>query len=87
MNGACILSGISTIGTVDNDVASVRSVMLSDSEANAIPASIGDSTTDIEFAHTAETGNQEAIYDLQGRRVDAISHKGVYIKNGRIIAK
>ena len=87
MSGACIPSGISTIGTVDNDAVSVRSVMLSDSEANAISVSIDNTATGVVIPQTVETDHQEAIYDLQGRRVNAMPHRGVYIKNGRKIAK
>ena len=87
MSGACIPSGISTIGTVDNDAASVRNVMLSDSEANAISVSIDNTATGVENPQIVETDSQEYIYDLQGRRVNAMSHRGVYIKNRRKIAK
>ena len=86
MSGNCIPSGISTIGIVDPNAASVRSVMISDSEANAISVSIEDMTTGIESAETENTSSQ-VTYDLQGRRVNKMSNKGIYIKNGHKIAK
>ena len=87
MSGAYIPSGISTIGTVDDDAVSVRSIMLSDCEANAISVSIDNTATGVENPQIANPDNQEPIYDLQGRRVNAMSHRGVYIKNGHKIAK
>ncbi|MBR4644157.1 MAG: discoidin domain-containing protein [Bacteroidaceae bacterium] len=86
MNGACIPSGISVIGIVDTNAATVRSVMLSDSEANPISVSLDDVTTSIEFMETAGD-DANAIYDLQGRKVNTMFNKGIYIKNRRKIAK
>ena len=87
LNGASIPTGITKIGTFDTNAVSVRSVMLSDSDANAISASCDSSTTGLESVGKS-TADETVTYDLQGRRVDS-SHlrKGVYVKKGRIIVK
>lgn len=83
-SNACIPAGISSIGTFD-DEASVRNAMLSDIEANAVCVSFGGTVTGI-----SQIGNGEqnvAVYDMQGRKVNTISHKGIYIQNGRKVVK
>ena len=86
MNGACIPSGTSLIGTIDSDAAVVNHVMLSDAEANALSVSLTGMTTGIEDIGVSTNGGQP-VYDLQGRRVNCTSHKGLYIKNGHIMIK
>lgn len=41
-------------------------------------------TEGIQTAATAESMKDEAVYDLQGRRVTALTKKGLYIRRGRI---
>lgn len=86
MNGACIPSGTSVIGTVDSNTATLSHAMLSDSEANAITVSFSGMTTAIENINTP-ANNQKAAYDMQGRQVNESTHKGLYIKNGQKIIK
>ena len=82
LNGTCIPSGLSTIGTLDTG-GSVRSAMLSDSEANAVNVAIGKTTTGI---NDIETTIEDAVYDLQGRKVIG-PHKGLFIQNGHKVVK
>ena len=56
--------------------------------ANAVTTSVASlsfrfpGTTGIEEV-TTENGNVKAIYDLTGRRVEAITAPGIYIVNGK----
>ncbi len=43
----------------------------------------GGETTDIEDAVLAPATNNDAIYDLSGRRVNEVTKGGIYIKNGK----
>lgn len=85
LNGACIPSGISTIGTLDSH-ASVRRAMLSDSEANAISVTFDGTTTGININEDGNLKTEDAIYDLQGRKVNK-PLKGLYIQNGHKVVK
>jgi hypothetical protein len=86
MNGACIPSGTTAIGTVDSNAATISNAMLSDSEANAIMVSFSGTDTGIGNVNSSANGRQ-TIYDLQGRKVNATLSKGLYIKNGHKIIK
>lgn len=85
LNGACIPSGVSTIGTFDA-YASVHSAMLSDSEANAVSVAIGGTTTGIKDIEAGKMKIEDAVYDLQGRKV-SVPRKGFYIQNGHKVVK
>lgn len=86
MNGAYIPMGDTAIGTLSSNAACVRHAMLSDSEANNISVSVDANTTGIETVRMSSSESTE-IYDLQGRKVNTMSHKGLYIMNGRKIIK
>ena len=86
MNGAYIPMGDTAIGTLSSNAACVRHAMLSDSEANGISVSVDANTTGIETVRMSSSESTE-IYDLQGRKVNTMSHKGLYIMNGRKIIK
>lgn len=87
MNGACIPSGTTAICTVDSNAATVSQITLSDSEANAITVSFSGTTTGIDSNVSSSVNDGQAIYNLQGRKVNVSSHKGLYIKNGQKIIK
>lgn len=89
LSGTVLPVGDHAITNFTASSASVRYVMLSDSEANAINATYGNSLTGI-----MEIGNSTTLdsdyYDLQGRRVKVpYSHvrKGLYIQKGRKMFK
>ena len=42
-----------------------------------------DATTEIETIRTIDQDGTERIYDLNGRRIERILERGVYIKNGK----
>lgn len=86
MNGACIPSGTSVIGAVDSDVAVIEYAMLADQEANAIPVAFSGISTGVDYI-SPSASEENAIYDLQGRKIQMIPHKGIYIKNGHKIIK
>ena len=86
LNGACIPSGVSTIGTLDA-YSSVRSAMLSDGEANAVSVAIDGTTTGIRDIEDGELNIENCVYDLQGRKVNVQSRKGLYIQNGHKVVK
>ena len=85
LNGAYIPSGVSTIGTLDAN-ASVRSAMLSDSEANAVSVAIGGTTTGISLIEKERLSDGNPVYDLQGRKI-SVPRKGLYIQNGLKVVK
>lgn len=85
LNGACIPSGASTIGTLDA-YASVRSAMLSDSDANAVSVAIGGTSTGIKDFEARKKKIEDTIYDLKGRKV-SVPRKGLYIQNGHKVVK
>ena len=86
MNGACLPSGISVIGAVDSRVAVVEYAMLADQEANVIPVAFSGISTGVDYI-TPSVSEEHAIYDLQGRKIQTIPHKGIYIKNGQKVVK
>ena len=89
MNGACIPSGTSIIGTFDSNISTVKHVMLSDSYAKVISVTNSGSLTGIEgFNIMPISQSDNCVYDVQGRKVSN-SHisKGLYIKNGHKIIK
>lgn len=86
MNGACLPSGISVIGAVDSRVAVVEYAMLADQEANVIPVAFSGISTGVDYI-TPSVSEGHAIYDLQGRKIQTIPHKGIYIKNGQKVVK
>lgn len=85
LNGACIPAGTTVIGMLDQ-TASVRKAMLSDKEACAICVTHDGNTTGINTIDLSDRNNPE-VYDLQGRKVNTIQRKGIYIKNGHKIVK
>ena len=85
LNGSCIPSGISTIGTLDA-CASVCNAMLSDFDANAVSVAISGTTTDIKDVELEKMYAEDAVYDLQGRKV-SVPRKGFYIQNGHKVMK
>ena len=85
LNGACIPAGTTVIGMLDQ-TASVRKAMLSDKEACAICVTYDGNTTGINTIDLSDRNNPE-VYDLQGRKVNTIQRKGIYIKNGHKIVK
>lgn len=84
LNGTCIPAGISTVGTL-GQTATVGHAMLSDCEANAISVSCDNTVTGIEPTIVSPDGS--GIYDLQGRKVNAMHQKGIYIQNGCKVVK
>lgn len=85
LNGTCIPVGITSIGTLEQ-VAYVRNAMLSDYEANAICVSYDGAATGMEFVRISPVDNS-TLYDLQGRKVNVVSRKGIYIQNGQKVVK
>lgn len=85
LNGACIPAGISVIGTLDK-TAHVRNAMLSDQSAHSISVSYDGNTTGIDNIDFSNHDNHNS-YDLQGRRINNMSPKGIYIKNGHKMTK
>lgn len=85
LNGICIPAGISSIGMFEQPI-SVRNAMLSDSEANAISVSYDNATTGVESVNMSSS-DASSLYDLQGRKVNVMSRKGLYIQNGRKVIK
>ena len=85
LNGACIPAGISVIGKLDK-TAHVRNAMLSDQSAHSISVSYDGNTTGIDNIDFSNHENHNS-YDLQGRRINNMSPKGIYIKNGHKMTK
>jgi hypothetical protein len=85
LNGACIPAGLFKIGSIGR-TSYVRQAMLSDSDANEIKASCGATITGIKITES-KPENDKNIYDIQGRKVNGMDHKGIYIQNGRKIMK
>lgn len=85
LNGACIPVGTTVIGMLDQ-TASVRNAMLSDKEARAISVTYDGNATSIKTIDWTNHNNPD-VYDLQGRKVNAIHRKGIYIKNGHKMIK
>jgi hypothetical protein len=59
------------------------------SSSNAAPYFdvFDDTTTGIHQMVDGKWMKEEAVYDLQGRKVENLSKKGVYIRNGKKIIK
>ena len=87
INGACIPSGETVICSFDSDNASVNSIMLSDYEANAITVFSGVTPTAIESIERLPANDKQETYDLQGRKINTVSHKGLHIRKGHKIFK
>ena len=87
-NGICIPAGITTLGNLKATAASVRSAMLSNSDANGISVSVESNTTDINTIANGKRTTNDTVYDLQGRQVESSKQPhGLYIKNGKKIFK
>ena len=87
MNGAAIPAGETELCTLHTGNTRIEQVVLSDANAEAIPASIGGITSGIEdtmFNVHCSMFNADC-YDLSGRKVANPNKKGVYILNGRKI--
>lgn len=82
LTGSTIGVGEITIGHT-NSYATLKNVMLSDSEALPIKASINQVPTGIQHIRTNENGT--IMYDMQGRRIQETSPNTIYINNGRKI--
>lgn len=85
LNGGTIPAGTSVVGQTDNN-ASISSAMLADSEAKAIKVSLNGSTTGI-VPTQAELNENGDIYDIQGRKTNSTTNKGIYIINGHKVMK
>jgi hypothetical protein len=86
MNGATLPIGMTTLGSVGQNVATVHRAMLADSEANAVGVSYEGGATGILSIDNSQF-TVDNYYDLQGRRVSGKWRKGVYIKKGYKIMK
>jgi hypothetical protein len=87
MNGAAIPAGETELCTLHTGNARIEQVVLSDANAEAIPASIGGITSGIEdtmFNVHCSMFNADC-YDLSGRKVANPNKKGVFILNGKKI--
>ncbi|MBR2236484.1 MAG: hypothetical protein IJ887_01170 [Prevotella sp.] len=93
MNGATIPVGETEICTLNAGNAQIMQVVLSDTNADAIPATIeavASGIEEIEDGKLKIENSDGAVYDLQGRRMESsifnsqssIKKKGVYIQNG-----
>lgn len=80
MTGSAIGVGEITIGNTDAN-ATLKNVMLSDSDAQPIKASMNQVLTDILHIGTNENGT--IMYDMQGRRIQETSPNTIYINNDR----
>lgn len=83
-------AGVSMIATLDEASASVLSAKLADSEANAISVkTYHEGLPTVLDGIARQSVNQEAIYDMQGRKINKNSYmpKGLYILNGRKVVK
>jgi hypothetical protein len=55
--------------------------------ARSFALNLGDETTSIEYSTLNNDRSSEAIFDLQGRKVENATKKGVYIVNGKKVIK
>lgn len=55
--------------------------------ARSFVLNLGDETTSIEYSTLNNDRSSEAIFDLQGRKVENATKKGVYIVNGKKVIK
>lgn len=85
LNGACIPAGTTVIGMLDQ-TASVRNAILSDKEARAIGVTYDGNATGINTIDLTKRKTSD-VYDLQGRKVNSIQRKGIYIENGHKMIK
>ena len=85
MTGAAIPVGETEICTLHNGNTRITQVVLSDANANAIPASIEGIASGIEevMVNGQWSMDNDDCYDLSGRKiVNRKSAKGLYILNG-----
>ncbi len=82
---AVIPAGVNTLATLSGTAStSVLEAMLSDSEANAISIRYDGLVTGVSSVNQPVP---DAIYDMQGRKVQRPTSKGLYIQNGRKFVK
>lgn len=85
ISGATIAAGTTVIGGLGNN-ATICDAMLSDSVAKAIGVSLNGTTTGIESIESSSSNNTD-IYDIQGRKLERISNRGIHIVNGQKVMK
>lgn len=81
MNGAVIPVGCTEICSLYVGDSQITQVVLSDSNAEAVAATIDGTPTDVAELKSAGSGAQQ-WFDLQGRRVTPPRKRGIYILNG-----
>jgi hypothetical protein len=85
--GATLPVGETVIGTTTGRDAVVTSALLSDADAQPVSVMLNDQITTA-IGHASDLRPQtSALYDLQGRRLDKVGRKGMYIKDNRKIVK
>ena len=82
LSGKVLPAGNHVVATCNSQNAMVRAAMLSDREANIIMVSTNGVTTGIETFDDASSVETDT-YDLQGRRINGQTAKGIYIQNGK----
>jgi hypothetical protein len=88
LNGAAIPVGETEICTLHNGNARITQVVLSDANADAIPASIEGIASGIQSLDYWTISQSDNCYDLSGRKLsnsklsNSQLRKGVYIHNG-----
>jgi hypothetical protein len=94
MSGATLPTGFTPICTNLSGDAVIVDAVLSDANAEEIPARLANGgTTAVEEIRNSEFGIQNSVYDLQGRRVsesvirNSEFKKGMYIVNGKKVVK
>ena len=96
MTGSRLLPGETAIARIGNVHSTIESAVLSDTKANRIDVSVfAGETTGISEMRNSKWKMDNAIYDLQGRRIktstfnslSSTKKKGLYIQNGKKVVK